>query len=245
MSFTTLTIDMPVYLNYLLSRFLSRGGSIHRAAIQHISQAAEGAFCRAPDALVVCAGLSARTLGGVEDKDMYPIRGQTVLLRAPWVRFGRTQSSLDGLWTYIIPRRSGDVSQTFACPHSGRFITPRHIGHYRWNKSRQRLVGAIHSKPFPLLSLSPSRYPNPRPETTDDILHRALKLCPELAPLLPAADGQSSPAPNSNPTVADLKPLVIEAGCGLRPARKGGIRLEAAVVETIKGTKVPVVYNYG
>lgn len=62
---------------------------------------------------MVCAGLGARTLGGVEDKDVYPLRGQTVLLRAPWVRFGRSFTGVSGegkdVWTYIIPRRSGDV----------------------------------------------------------------------------------------------------------------------------------------
>ena len=70
---------------------------------------AEGGICRNPDAIIVCAGLGARFLGGVEDKNIYPIRGQTVLIRAPWIRFGKTQSSYDGIWTYIIPRRSGDV----------------------------------------------------------------------------------------------------------------------------------------
>lgn len=85
---------------------------MQRASIQHIAQVAEGAYTegKRPDAVVVCAGIGARFLGGVEDKDVYPIRGQTVLLDAPQVRFGRTMSSLDGLWTYIIPRRSGDVS---------------------------------------------------------------------------------------------------------------------------------------
>lgn len=111
-SFTTLTIDTPIYLNFLLARFLSLGGRTQRAALQHISQAVEGAYTggAVPDALIVCAGIGARTLGGVEDTDVYPIRGQTVLLRAPWIRFGRTMSSKQGLWTYIIPRRSGDVS---------------------------------------------------------------------------------------------------------------------------------------
>ena len=61
-----------------------------------------------PDAVVVAVGLGARFLGGVEDKAMYPIRGQTVLLRAPWVKFGKMEIYKSGL-TYIIPRRSGDV----------------------------------------------------------------------------------------------------------------------------------------
>ncbi len=110
-SFTTVTIDSPIYLNYLLSHFLALGGRVQRAFVQHISQVIDGAFTspRKPDAVVVCTGIGTRSLGGVDDKDVYPIRGQTVLLRAPWITFGRTLSSLDGLWTYIIPRRSGDV----------------------------------------------------------------------------------------------------------------------------------------
>ena len=61
-----------------------------------------------PDAVIVAVGLGARFLGGVEDKAMYPVRGQTVLVRAPWVRFGKTEIKESDL-TYIIPRRSGDV----------------------------------------------------------------------------------------------------------------------------------------
>ena len=63
-----------------------------------------------PEAVVVCLGLGARFLGGVEDENVYPVRGQTVLVRAPWVRFGRTETNLAvGRVTYIIPRSSGDV----------------------------------------------------------------------------------------------------------------------------------------
>jgi hypothetical protein len=63
-----------------------------------------------PAAVVVCVGLAARTLGGVEDKDVYPVSGQTIRLRAPWIRDGQTLSTEAGLRTYTIPRKSGDVS---------------------------------------------------------------------------------------------------------------------------------------
>ncbi|KAI5117888.1 hypothetical protein M0805_002279 [Coniferiporia weirii] len=200
-AFTTLTIDTPVYLPYLLALFRELGGRTQRSSVHHLAQLAEGAYTdgERPAALVVCAGIGARSLGGVEDKDVYPIRGQVILLRAPWVRFGRTQSSKDGLWTYIIPRRSGDV-----------------------------IVGGIKDEN--------DWEPKPRPETTVDILTRGLALCPELSPTY---------AENPHPTIEDLKPIIIEEGCGLRPARKGGIRLETDVLETAKGLKVPVVYNYG
>lgn len=118
---TVLNIDTPAYLSYLLARFMSGGGKIIRGAVQHINQILEGGprvFSQPPskikepvDALVVCVGLGARSLGGIEDQDMYPIRGQTVMLRAPWVDFGVAWVTEEGPKTYIIPRGySGDVS---------------------------------------------------------------------------------------------------------------------------------------
>jgi len=78
----------------------------------------------------------------------------------------------------------------------------------------------------------------PRLETTADILKRALSICPELAPPHIRAERE--------PTVEDLLPIVIDYGCGLRPARKGGIRLEVEWFDARGGNgKVPVVYNYG
>ena len=119
-SFETVTVDVPKYLNYLLKRFLEKGGTLIRGHVQHIDQvleagstpfkdytSADSSACP-PDAVVVCVGLGARFLGGVEDKTVYPVRGQTVILHAPWVRSGYTFEGA-GEWTYIIPRRSGDV----------------------------------------------------------------------------------------------------------------------------------------
>ena len=114
-----MTIDVPKYLNYLLTRFLEKGGTLIRGSVQHIDQILEAGSApfkddvstegsAGPDAVVVCVGLGARFLGGVEDKTVYPSRGQTVILHAPWVRSGCTFEGT-GAWTYIIPRRSGNV----------------------------------------------------------------------------------------------------------------------------------------
>ena len=140
-SFTTVTIDTPAYLKYLWGRFLSKGGQFSRASVQHINQIIEGGpgifttpFRKQPvDALVLCPGLGARALGGVEDKDVYPVRGQVIILKTPWIKFGRTAShSEQGLWTYIIPRRSGDVSVSrFLIPVA--LDTEGDIGHSRWH----------------------------------------------------------------------------------------------------------------
>lgn len=80
------------------------------------------------------------------------------------------------------------------------------------------------------------RYPVARPDTTLEILRRCLELCPELIP-----EGIRA---QRAPTVDDLLPLVIEEGCGFRPSRKGGIRLETEWID-IDNRKVPVVFNYG
>lgn len=209
-SFTTVTIDVPIYLNYLFSRFVANGGKLIRGSVQHINQIIEGGASlfaggtgsKPPDAVVVCVGLGARFLGGVEDKDVYPIRGQTVIVRAPWVRFGRTISLDDkGAVTYIIPRRSSDV-----------------------------VVGGTR--------VPNDWFPKPRPETTRDILERGFALCPELAPPDVRAERE--------PTIDDVLHHVVGQGCGLRPARKGGIRLEIDWAEGVGGRgRVPLIYNYG
>jgi hypothetical protein len=82
------------------------------------------------------------------------------------------------------------------------------------------------------------RYPIARPETTVDILRRGLALCPELVrPEIRA---------ERKPKLEDVFPLIIEEGCGLRPGRKGGIRLEVEWWDAGRGQgKVPVVFNYG
>ncbi|EPS95038.1 hypothetical protein FOMPIDRAFT_1169055 [Fomitopsis schrenkii] len=210
-TFSTLTFDAPKYVNYLLGRFLSRGGSVVRGKVGHVNQIIEGGvdlFARGQastspvDAVVVCAGLGARTLGGVEDKDVYPVRGQVLFLKAPWVRFGRTAShSEDGLWTYVIPRRNGEV-----------------------------VIGGT--------KLEDDWYPVGRPETTEDILQRCLAFCPELAP--PEVRAQRTP------TIEDLRSLILEVGVGLRPARKGGLRLEVGWADAPRTQgKVPLIFNYG
>ena len=121
-SLTALGINTPVYLPYLLSRFLARGGRVVRATVQHINQVLEGGIRvftggglsdrDVVDAVVVCAGLGARMLGGVEDKKVYPVRGQIVVLRTPWVKGGVSLVNETGSKTYIIPRRGGNVG----CP---------------------------------------------------------------------------------------------------------------------------------
>ena len=82
------------------------------------------------------------------------------------------------------------------------------------------------------------RNPTPRPETTRDILERVLSIAPELVP--------EHLRKGDVPTVEELLPLVVEEGCGFRPGRKGGLRIEATTIQDLRGNKpIPVVHNYG
>jgi len=197
-TFNTVTLNTPAYLNWLLARFLSGGGTTKRLNLQHISQVFD--TTTDPAAIIACPGIGARFLGGIEDKDVYPLRGQTVVLRAPWIKYGRTLSGADGLYIYMMPRCTGDV-----------------------------IVGG---KKVP-----DDWYPAPRPAERTSLLTNVLALCPEIAP--------PSVRASREPTVEDLEALIVDEGCGLRPARKGGIRLEISSLERSEGKEIPVVYNYG
>lgn len=71
-----------MYLPWLTSHCLKAGVKFKRAILSHISQASQAHQSgKCAHVIVNCTGLSARTLGGVEDKNMIPARGQTVLVR--------------------------------------------------------------------------------------------------------------------------------------------------------------------
>lgn len=92
--------------------------------------------------------------------------------------------------------------------------------------------------------------PKPRAETTEMIKRRGIQLCPELLPVEKRAAMRTE----------DLD--VIEEGCGLRPTREGGIRVELGSISgqysspflrnltqirfhVVGPKKVPLVHNYG
>ncbi|GAA5976723.1 hypothetical protein JCM10908_005607 [Rhodotorula pacifica] len=75
---------------------------------------------------------------------------------------------------------------------------------------------------------------NPRPETTADILRRAVEICPQLAN--PRGAGET----------IDLRSILQAEVVGFRPTRDAGIRLEPGTLSLDGGSRhLAVVHNYG
>jgi len=79
--FTSVCINTAVYLPWIVGQCVKAGVTIKRGILSHISEA--GSFHTSGDAnaVVNCTGLLASTLGGVMDSNVYPGRGQIVLVR--------------------------------------------------------------------------------------------------------------------------------------------------------------------
>ena len=71
-----------MYLAWLVSQCRKNGVEFKRGVFKHVADAAEVHHSgKKADLVVNCTGLSSRSLGGVEDKTLYPGRGQIVVVR--------------------------------------------------------------------------------------------------------------------------------------------------------------------
>ncbi|KAJ6469503.1 hypothetical protein C8R45DRAFT_1218600 [Mycena sanguinolenta] len=209
--FSTFCIDVPRYLPYLINRFFSLGGRAFRVTLPSLSAllsederpslspfpptSLNDPPSLHPAAIINCTGIGALSLGDVLDTDVYPTRGEVLILRAPWITQGLSEYYEDGHLTYAIPRQSGNVI----------------------------LGGTFQADDW---------HPSNRPETLTLIKERGIAAYPELLP----------PDKREARNIADLD--VIEECVGLRPTRKGGVRLEVTSLN-VHGKIVPVVHNYG
>lgn len=82
-------------LPYLHGRFVAAGGAFKQQRIESLLDLAADF-----DVIINCTGLGARDLVG--DREMQPIRGQIVRVRAPWLREIVMDDSHDG--NYLIPK---------------------------------------------------------------------------------------------------------------------------------------------
>ena len=80
--FTSVCVNIQVYLPWLASQCLKEGVAFTRACATHISDASSlGHAGQKADVVVNATGLGAGKLGGVRDGNVVPARGQIVLVR--------------------------------------------------------------------------------------------------------------------------------------------------------------------
>jgi D-amino-acid oxidase len=95
--FTVPRIDVPIYMPWLLKRFLALGGVLQAAEIQNL-RSLKSDF----PVVVNCAGLGAKALTG---DALYPIRGQVIRVRKPLDLPADIISAASATTTtYIVPR---------------------------------------------------------------------------------------------------------------------------------------------
>ncbi|KAK2000684.1 FAD dependent oxidoreductase [Colletotrichum falcatum] len=98
-------INVQIYLQWLLERCREGNMALLRRRIGHIKDARIS-----PDVTAVfnCTGLGSYFLGGVQDKSMYPTRGQTVLVEQPIQplksMYFRSPRRVDNNTTYVFQR---------------------------------------------------------------------------------------------------------------------------------------------
>ncbi|PNS18864.1 D-amino-acid oxidase [Sphaceloma murrayae] len=109
-SFTSVCINTALYLPWLMSQCLRNGVIVRRGNVTHLADAADLHHSgKQADTIINCTGLSSLKLGGVQDKAMYPARGQIVLVRNDpkvMVTVSGTDDGTDEA-TYVMHRAAG------------------------------------------------------------------------------------------------------------------------------------------
>ncbi|KIK95350.1 hypothetical protein PAXRUDRAFT_389901 [Paxillus rubicundulus Ve08.2h10] len=179
--FYTISVNPHEYLLWLKSELSSRSVVFERRQVRSLEELRPLVGTRG--ILVNASSLGSRSIIGVEDTKLYPIRGQAILVQSPGLHEflalqGDDHSTQGGDSTYIIPRPGATHPSTALL---GGTFQPGN-----WDTSLDM-----------------------------DTAQRIFENCAKLAPSLK----------DNNET------KILRHQVGLRPAREGGARLEAEVVE--------------
>jgi hypothetical protein len=123
LGFTSVCINVGVYLPWLASRALAAGVELRRGIVAHLGDAGNMHRSGSPATVVVNAtGLGARDLAGVRDGEVFPARGQTVLVRDSLPAMIATSGTDDAAdeACYMMKRAAGIVSLH---PHKTRNVS--------------------------------------------------------------------------------------------------------------------------
>ncbi|KAJ9627828.1 D-amino acid oxidase [Taxawa tesnikishii (nom. ined.)] len=108
--FTSVCINTAIYLPWLVSQCLRNGVVFQRGIVRHVAEAASLHHSgERADLVLNCTGLSSLHLDGVNDNQLYPARGQIVLVRNDPGVMSTVSGTDDGPdeATYIMHRAAG------------------------------------------------------------------------------------------------------------------------------------------
>ncbi|KAI1911066.1 D-amino acid oxidase [Ophidiomyces ophidiicola] len=226
--FTSVCLNAPVYLAWLVSQCRKNGVVFKRAVFKHIVDAASAHHSgQRADVVVNCTGLASKYLGGVEDAKMYPARGQVIVVRneAPaMVSVSGTDDGPDEAG-YIMMRAAGRSY------NRGTSLFMNQLLRAILNEAEE-LINFLDVGGGTILGGCYQRHcyeSQPDPNLAVRIMKRAVAMCPDLV-------GKDASGNQRGIEAIDI----IRHGVGLRPLREGGTRVER---DTING--VSVVHNYG
>ena len=125
-SFTSVCINTAIYLPWLVSQCLKNGVVFKRAIFKHVADAASAGIHHSgqtADLVLNCTGLGSHKLGGVEDKLLYPARGQIVLVRNDAGKMYSISGTDDGSdeVMYIMTRAAGGGTVLGGCYQKGNW----------------------------------------------------------------------------------------------------------------------------
>ncbi|KAK4046353.1 hypothetical protein OIV83_006134 [Microbotryomycetes sp. JL201] len=108
--FETLSVNAPKYIVWLHDELVKLGATFHRKTLNSVDEAFNLCKDGGNDVSVVinATGLGAKSLGGVKDRLVTPIRGQTVLIKTD-VKLCTMDGSDPERPAYIIPRPGGEA----------------------------------------------------------------------------------------------------------------------------------------
>lgn len=108
--FTSVCINTAMYLQWLVGQCLKNGVVLKRGIISHIREAKTLSHTGKPASIIInTTGLASLKLGGVEDQNMVPARGQIVLVRNelhPMMTTSGTEEGVDEI-LYTMQRPAG------------------------------------------------------------------------------------------------------------------------------------------
>lgn len=207
-SFTSLTIAPALYLASLEARVLALGAKLHRAHVPSLGALRTDpgllALYRDPPASVfLCAGLGARHL-------VSPSEAAALFPTRGQVVVVKAPWMRSGFTRQVGALGGGEGG-------TRTYVIPRCTGEVV-------LGGTMEQRDWA---------PYAREATAEDILHRALEICPDIAPPYARtwAEGDK---------VAALRAIVVRHAVGFRPSRDGGARVALGAAAGMR-----VVYNYG